>query len=55
VDYIPQQRGLRYLWYKNLSDNIVVEGPTGEITLKHCSKIAETVKRILGQSRKKSH
>jgi phosphoglucosamine mutase len=27
---------------------VMVEGPTGEITRSHCSKIAETVKRILG-------
>jgi phosphoglucosamine mutase len=27
---------------------VMVEGPTEEITQRHCSKIAETVKRILG-------
>ena len=38
---------VRYSGTENLC-RVMVEGSTGEITLKHCTKIAETVKRILG-------
>lgn len=27
MDYIPKQRAVRYLWWKGISDNIVVEAP----------------------------
>jgi len=38
---------VRYSGTENLC-RVMVEGPTEEITLKHCSKIADTVKRVLG-------
>jgi phosphoglucosamine mutase len=38
---------VRYSGTENLC-RVMVEGPTEEITQKYCSKIAETVKRILG-------
>jgi len=38
---------VRYSGTENLC-RVMVEGPTDEITLKHCSKIAATVKSVLG-------
>jgi phosphoglucosamine mutase len=38
---------VRYSGTENLC-RVMVEGPTEEITLKHCSKIADTVKSVLG-------
>jgi phosphoglucosamine mutase len=38
---------VRYSGTENLC-RVMVEGPTGEITLTYCSQIADTVKRILG-------
>jgi phosphoglucosamine mutase len=38
---------VRYSGTENLC-RVMVEGPTEEITQKHCGKIAETVKRLLG-------
>ncbi len=32
MDYIPKKRSDRYLWYKNLSDNIATEGPKFGLT-----------------------
>ena len=38
---------VRYSGTENLC-RVMVEGPTEDITLKHCSKIADTVKSVLG-------
>ena len=32
MDFIPNKRAQRYLWWKNLSDNITVEGPKFGLT-----------------------
>jgi len=38
---------VRYSGTENLC-RVMVEGPTEEITLSHCSKIADRVKKVLG-------
>ena len=38
---------VRYSGTENLC-RVMVEGPTQEVTLKHCSRIADVVKRVLG-------
>jgi len=49
MDYIPDKRDARYRWLKNLSDNILVEGPKFGLTVPQCTDIKAVVDALIAK------
>ena len=47
MDYIPDKRADRYLWLKNLSNNIAVEGLKFGLTAQQCTDIKAVVDALI--------